>query len=141
MIKTSVGRIFFIALIFTSACSTFIRDEDSGTLLLKYQAGEFVLLQNISRNEEILPANSIVKLIVVPGDEWVKIYAYDSSEELLVSKRVLLLYLFQSDFPDEKFSQEFLDAELLKLVKPKISGAKAEKKVIKKETKSKKIKG
>jgi len=121
MIKTNLIRIILIGSLLISGCSSFIPAEDSERITLKYQAGEFVLLQDLNRNGLIFPKNSAVKLIVLTGDEWVKIYAYNSSEELLSSNRLLLLYLFEGDFPNEKFSQEFLDAELLKMVRPKDS--------------------
>ncbi len=136
MIKTKLSIIiligsFLIGSLFITGCSTFVPDEDSERITLKYQAGEYVLLEDINRNNVIFSKGSIVKLLVVTGDEWVKIYAYSSSEELLASNRFLLLYLFEESFPDKKFNQEFLDAELLKLVRQKGSAD-----YNKKETKS-----
>lgn len=104
---------------FTAGCSSFVPEEDSERITLKYQTGEFVLLEDINRNNLVFGKGSIVKLLVVTGDDWVKIYAYNSNEELLSSVRFLLLYLFEDDFPDEEFNQEFLDAELMKIVRPK----------------------
>ncbi len=141
MIKTSISRIILIASLLMAGCSTFIPDEESDKISLKYQAGEYLLLSDVIRNDLIFPKNSVVKLIVLTGDDWVKVYAYNSSEELLASNRFIVLYLFDTDFPDEKFSQEYLDAELLKLVRPKNSAVQSEK-VSKKEQKkdSKKVK-
>ncbi|HNX25758.1 MAG TPA: hypothetical protein PKG60_17050 [Spirochaetota bacterium] len=119
MIKKKFGRFILIAALLVTGCSTFIKDEDSEQISLRYQAGEYILLQDLNRNNVIFPKNSSVKLIVLTGDDWVKIYAYNSREELLASNRFLLLYLFEDDFPDGKFSQEYLDSELLKIVKQK----------------------
>ena len=124
MIKTKLSTIILVGsllagALFSAGCSSFVPEEDSERISLKYQAGEYVLLDDINRNNVIFSKGSIVKLLVVTGDDWVKIYAYNSNEELLSSARFLLLYLFEDDFPDEKFSQEFLDAELLKIVRPK----------------------
>jgi type II secretion system-associated lipoprotein len=124
MIKTKVSIIILMGsllagVLFSAGCSSFVPEEDSERITLKYQAGEYVLLDDINRNNIVFSKGSIVKLLVVTGDDWVKIYAYNSNEELLSSKRFLLLYLFEDDFPDEKFNQEFLDAELLKAVRPK----------------------
>lgn len=121
MIKQKIGSFLFIAALLLSGCSTFIPDEDSEQISLKYQAGEYVLLQDLNRNNVIIPKNTALKLIVLTSDDWIKVYAYNSSEEILASNRFLLLYLFQEDFPEEKFSQEYLDAELLKIVKPRNS--------------------
>lgn len=122
MIKTKLSIIILIVSLFITGCSSFVPDEDSESITLKYQAGEYVLLEDINRNNVIFSKGSIVKLLVVTGDEWVKIYAYNSDEELLSSTRFLLLYLFEGDFPDEEFSQDVLDAELLKVVRPKAAG-------------------
>lgn len=121
MIKQKIGSFLFIAALLLSGCSTFIPDEDSEQISLKYQAGEYVLLQDLNRNNVIIPKNTALKLIVLTSDDWIKVYAYNSSEEILASNRFLLLYLFQEDFPEEKFSQEYLDAELLKIVKQRNS--------------------
>ena len=106
MIKTNISIIILIMSLLMAGCSTFIKDEDSEKISLKYQAGEYVLLQDLNRNDIIFPKNSVVKLIVLTGSDWIKIYAYNSGEELLASNRLLLLYLFDGDFPKEKFSQE-----------------------------------
>ncbi len=138
MMKLNISSIILIGSLLMTGCSTFIPDADSERISIKYQAGEYVLVQDVIRNEIIFPKNSVVKLIVLTGDDWIKIYAYNAVEELLASNRFLLLYLFDVDFPDEKFSQEFLDAELLKVVKQKNS---ADTPVKEKKKETKKIKG
>lgn len=116
MIKKNSILIFLFAVSVLTGCSSFISEDQSNKLSAKYQAGEYVLLSDLNRNKMTFPANSLVKLIVVTGKDWIKIYAYNSNEELLVSKRLLLLYIFETDFPNEKFSQQHLDSELSKLV-------------------------
>lgn len=107
--------------IFTG-CSTFIRIEESEAIKLKYQEREFVLQSDLIRGNLTFPKDTSVKLIVNIADDWIKIYAYRSDEELLKSNRLLLFYMFRKDFPDEKFSQEYLDKELLKIIRVKSSG-------------------
>ena len=119
MIKKYLRPFFVIGVLSISACSTFMKDEDIDRVTLKYQEGEYVLIDELKRDNLSLPKNTAVKLLVETSSDWVKIYAYDSKEELLKSTRVLLLYLFDSDFPDEKFNQEFFDSEMNKLVKPR----------------------
>lgn len=144
MIKINFIKILIFAVLLITGCSTFIPDAESNKLSLKYQAGEYVLLSDLSRNKITFPKNSILKLLVTTGKDWIKIYAYNSNEELLLSRRLLLLYMFETDFPDEKFSQQYLDAELSKLVilkdasyKPSADTKKTEKNT-KKNKKSKK---
>lgn len=95
-----------------AGCSSFVTDEDVEALSVKYQSDDYILLQDITRNDVTLAKGTIVKLTFVAGDEWVKIYAYDRKEELLSSKRQLLIYMFEDDFPDKEFNQALLDAEL-----------------------------
>lgn len=118
MIKQKLSGFIIIAALLAAGCSTFIQDIDSEQVSLKYQAGVYVLLSDVNRNNIIIPKNTPLKLIVLTSDDWIKVYGYNASEEILESNRFLVLYLFAGDFPDEKFSQEYLDAELLKIVKP-----------------------
>jgi type II secretion system-associated lipoprotein len=128
MVKKYLRLFFIIGLITISACSSFIKNEDVDTITLKYQEGEYILLDNLTRDNLSLQKNSAVKLLVETSSDWVKIYAYDSKEELLKSTRLILLYLFDTDFPDERFNQEFFDSEMNKLVKPRGAGTKPVKK-------------
>jgi len=140
MNKTKLILIILAGFLLITGCSTFIRDEDSQKITLQYQAGEYILLQDVVRNNVTYPKNSELKLLVVTGDDWLKIYAYNSGEELLNSKRFLLLYMFKGDFPDKKFSQEILDLELSKMVKwidPSSQSKKEIKKEVKTETRKK----
>jgi len=119
MIKKYLSLFLIIGLLSISACSTFIKDKDADRITLKYQEGEYILLDDLTRNNLTLRKNTAVKLLVETSSDWIKVYAYDSTEELLKSTRLILLYLFDSDFPKEKFDQELFDAEMNKLVRPK----------------------
>lgn len=115
--KQIIIAVFFITLLFTG-CSTFVPDEEFERLTVKYQSGDYILLQDVTRNEETLAKGTVVKLTFVAGDEWVKIYAYDKKEEVLTSKRHLLIYMFEDEFPDELFDAARLETELAKVAVP-----------------------
>ena len=114
-------KIIFLLLIsflsFVSACSTFIPEEDVDSLNKRY-SGDYILLQDVTINELSLPKGTVVKLIIVGGDEWVKVYAYNAKEDLLLANRFLILYMFEDDFPDKEFNVDLLDKELANIVKP-----------------------
>ncbi|HPD78144.1 MAG TPA: type II secretion system-associated lipoprotein [Spirochaetota bacterium] len=114
-------KIIFLILIsflsFVSACSTFIPEEDVDSLNKRY-SGDYILLQDVTINELSLPKGTVVKLIIVGGDEWVKVYAYNAKEDLLLANRFLILYMFEDDFPDKEFNVDLLDKELANIVKP-----------------------
>jgi type II secretion system-associated lipoprotein len=128
MIKRHLRIIFIIGLASISACSSFIKEADVNSITLKYQEGEYVLLDDLTRNNVTISKNTAVKLLVETSSDWIKIYAYDSKEELLKSTRLLLLYLFDTDFPDEKFNQELFDSEVNKMVRPRGADTKPVKK-------------
>lgn len=135
MIKKSICRILIIVSLVVTGCSSFIPDEESDKISKNYQAGEYILLQDVNRNNQVFPKDSVVKLLVFAGDDWIKVYAYNSSDDILTSNRFLILYLFEEDFPDGKFSQEFLNSELMKIVRQKTSAEKPQKVIKKKEKK------
>ena len=119
-------RFIIIVLMLIAAgtgCSSFVPDDDAERLTLKYRTGDYILLEDITRNDVTLTKGTVVKLTFVAGDDWVKIYAYDKKEELLTSRRQLLIYMFEDDFPDEEFKPELLEAELAKIVKAVNSSA------------------
>ncbi|HPS56934.1 MAG TPA: hypothetical protein PK514_02410 [Spirochaetota bacterium] len=103
-----------------TACSTFIPDEDADKLKMyesvngSYQ--EYILLEDVDRNDLVLEKGERVKIIIVTGDEWVKVYAYRANDDLLKSVRFLILQMFTDDFPDNKFNREKFDLELGKIV-------------------------
>lgn len=106
-----------ISMVVGAGCSSFVPDDDAERLALKYRTGEYILLEDITRNDVTLAKGTVVKLTFVAGDDWVKIYAYDKKEELLTSRRQLLIYMFEDDFPDEEFKPELLENELSKIAK------------------------
>ncbi len=130
-----------ILTVFITGCSSFLREGDSDSIRLKYQDRDFILLSDLVRNNATIPEGSSVRLVAVTADEWIKIYAYRSEEELLKSNRLLLLYMFKKDFPEERFSQERLDKEISKIVRER--GAKETGKPVDKQgrkSKTKKVK-
>lgn len=106
-----------LALFTLSACSTFVPEEDVDSLNKRY-SGNYVLLQDFVINELTLAKGTVVRLIIVGGDEWIKVYAYKADEDLLNANRFLILYMFEDEFPDKEFNADLLDKELAAIVKP-----------------------
>jgi type II secretion system-associated lipoprotein len=100
-------------------CATLVTDEDRDRLKV-YEEQTYIMLKNIIMdNQTVLRKGQEVKLYLIPTDEWIKVYAYSSRETFLQSKRILVLYLFESDFKDGIFSLEEFTTYLRKVVKPK----------------------
>ena len=91
--------VFLLSLITFSSCVTLIKDEEIADIK-KYEEGTYILKTNLADNMgNSLSKGTRVKIISRSTNEYVKFYAYSADEPLLESKRFLLLYLFQEDFP------------------------------------------
>ena len=130
-----------IQLLVVSSCSSFIADEEVQKLKVyesdngSYQ--EYVLLEETVRNGMVLAKGERVRILIVTDDEWIKVYAYRSSEDLLKSVRFLVLHMFKDDFPDSKFDREKFDLELGKIVAKAGASDKKKKPAATKKKKSK----
>lgn len=90
---------FLLTLLSLSSCVTLIKDEEID-VIRKYEEGTYILKINLADNMgNSLSKGTRVKIISRSTNEYVKFYAYSANEPLLESKRFLLLYLFQEDFP------------------------------------------
>jgi len=91
--------VLLFSVIFLSSCVTLIKDEEID-VIKKYEEGTYILKVNLMDNMgNTISKGTRVKIISKTTNEYVKFYAYSSDEPLLESKRFLLLYLFQEDFP------------------------------------------
>ena len=91
--------VFLFSLITLSSCVTLIKDEEIVSIK-KYEDITYILKTNLTDNMgNSLSKGTRVKIISKTTNEYVKFYAYSANEPLLESKRFLLLYLFQEDFP------------------------------------------
>ena len=91
--------VFLFSLITLSSCVTLIKDEEI-VAIKKYEDVTYILKTNLTDNMgNSLSKGTRVKIISKTTNEYVKFYAYSANEPLLESKRFLLLYLFQEDFP------------------------------------------
>lgn len=91
--------VLLFSLISLSSCVTLIKDEEID-VIKKYEEGTYILKVNLMDNMgNTISKGTRVKIISKTTNEYVKFYAYSSDEPLLESKRFLLLYLFQEDFP------------------------------------------
>ena len=92
--------------------------------------GEYVMLADVEVNPErnvVLRKGDTVTLKIVSGTEWVKVYGYNAALERVSAPQVLILYMYSTDFKDEKFFMPAFEEAFYKLLKRK-TDAKPEKK-------------
>lgn len=99
------------------SCKSFVPDEGVEKLE-KWEDSRYVLLKDITHGDLTLKSGTAVGIITVTGKDWVKIYGYDASVDLLVAERVLLLYLFEDVFPDEKYDETVVQARFAEIARP-----------------------
>ncbi|MCP4134512.1 MAG: hypothetical protein GY754_26295 [bacterium] len=100
-----------------SSCAGFI-PEEADPVLRNYETKIYVMQNEVKIKNRILKAGQRVKIHIVPGDEWIKVYAFPEAGELLKSKRTLILYMFTDEFPEEIFDMKIFEDRLLTVVKP-----------------------
>lgn len=122
MKKINPVLITFFAFCFVLSCSTFVKDREADKLQSYERTGDqsidYILLHDVKTGDYLIKKGDRVRILITVGGNWIKVYVYKADEDLLLSKRVLALYLFEDDFPDEKYDPVFFNEKLLEVVKP-----------------------
>jgi len=111
-------KIILGILVFLISCSSSLVRDDSLDKITALEKKIYLLKKDIIIDGLILKKYRRVKVIINPGEDYIKVYAYYSKEKLLQSDRFLILYLFANDFPNEEFDFKFFKKKLYKIVKP-----------------------
>ena len=107
--------ITFICL-FIASCSSFVKKEEQ-ELLKQYEASAYTMQKDVTIGQNVLPRNTKVRLLILSGD-WIKVYALRYDDDILQQRRMLLLYLFQDDFPNGKFDVDVFQEKLYEVARP-----------------------
>ena len=103
---------------FLFSCASFIKDNDIDTVR-EFEKEIYILQNDVVAGNRVLKKGQEVKIIVVPDDEWIKVYGYPVKEGLLKGERVLILYMFEDDFPGEAFDMNLFKKNLSSIVREK----------------------
>ncbi|MCL2026017.1 MAG: hypothetical protein FWG92_04340 [Leptospirales bacterium] len=101
--------------LFVLSCSSFIAKEHDEQLNMLEQH-TYIMLKDVNVEQKNLARRQSVKIIITRGDDSIKVYAYEASVDILKSERVLILYLFADDFPEEKFDFDFFLSKLNEVI-------------------------
>ena len=110
------------AAFFLPGCE-FLQKKDRSAIQ-EMAKGEYVMLADVEVNPErnvVLHKGDTVTLKIVTGTEWVKVYGYNAALEPVAAPQVLVLYMYSTDFKDEKFSMPAFEEAFYKLLKRKTS--------------------
>ena len=122
MKKINIAFFAIFMFILLPSCSTFVKDNEADKLQLYERAGErfidYRLLRDVEAGNQSIKKGEKVRIVINAGDDWIKVYVYRAEEDLLLSRRVLALYLFEDDFPDEKYNPGFFREKLHEVLKP-----------------------
>lgn len=109
-------RLFHIILISAAtacivSCSSFIPDTDFASIR-DLESSTYVLQKDVLNNRQVVMAKGkSVKIFIKSNTTWVKVYAYPSEEDILESKRSLVMYIFDDEFPDKLFKRDYFDSK------------------------------
>lgn len=95
-----------------------MKREELDYLNKKY-AGEFIIKKPVDiGNNRKLKKGARVYIYFRSGSESVKVYAYPSNQprEEAIGKNIL--FLFEEDFPNEKYSRKLLEKKLDEIIEP-----------------------
>lgn len=122
MKKVNLILIASCALCFALSCSSFVKDREAEKLQSYERTGDqfidYSLLQDVKSGDYLIKKGDKVRILITVGGNWIKVYVYRGDEDLLLSKRVLALFIFEDDFPDEKYNPLFFKEKLHEVIIP-----------------------
>lgn len=121
MKKIHVAAVVLCSLaVFIASCAFLPRKDRRA--IMDLESGRYVMQTDLTVNAEThaeLKKGDEVTLKILTGSDWIKIYGYNASQDPLLAPQVLLLYMFSTDFPDEKFSMPFFQEAFDRTMKKK----------------------
>jgi type II secretion system-associated lipoprotein len=107
----------FVAIAVFSCTLNYIKDDELKSLDKEFE-GVYVTVKEIDvGNNNKIPAGTMVRLYFNSTSTSVKVYAYDEKEVREKALGKLILYMFDTDFPDKIFLKELMVKKLFEIVK------------------------
>ena len=111
----AISFVFFLG--FEACSGRFVKRDELDYLHKKYN-GTYIISQKIDvGNKDEIKAGTRVKLFFTSNSESVKVYAFKFNvpREQAIGKNIL--YLFETDFPDEEYDRQLFEKKLAALVR------------------------
>jgi len=94
--------LLFVLLFSLASCSSFVH-EDAVEKLKEYEKNSYKMKIDKLVNKLSLKTGEMVHLKIETTDDSIKVYALPVNSDLLKSQWILVLYMFEGEFPDEDF--------------------------------------
>ncbi len=94
------------------SCDSFFIEKGGVEALKAYENKVYVLKKDIDVGGKKLKKGEDIRIVVSAGKGWVKVHAFPARENELKADRVLVLYLFDDDFQNNKFNIDFFNEQL-----------------------------
>jgi type II secretion system-associated lipoprotein len=106
----AIFLIIICELIFSS-CTTFLKKNDISNIK-NYEKKEYILKDNAGEGARLIKKGAKIKIYIITGDDYIKVYCYPSNMEFVKSERALIIYLFEDDFEKSKFNMGVFENKL-----------------------------
>lgn len=90
--------------------------DDAFQALKEKEGLTYVLKKDVRVNERSLKKGREIRLVFAVGSDWIKVLGYPAEVPRLKADLVLLLYLFEEDFPGGKFDMTVFMKKLDQIV-------------------------
>jgi len=113
--------LFVSTLVFTIAavsCSSFVMEEDMPALK-KLEGNTYVLKKDVKIGTGSVAKGTEVKIVIMAGDDWLKVYSYPAKGDKLKASRTLILYMFEDEFKEEMYSYRYFEKRFSEILKQK----------------------
>ncbi|MBN2403273.1 MAG: type II secretion system-associated lipoprotein [Spirochaetes bacterium] len=122
MKKANAKSFIIISALIFSSCTTilftsFLKKEDISNIK-NYEKNEYILKADEGEGDYSVKKGTKVKLHMITGDDFIKVYCYPSNMNFVKTKRTLINYLFEDDFEKSKFNIAVFEKKLFEKVDP-----------------------
>jgi type II secretion system-associated lipoprotein len=109
--KTGVIILMIICGLIFSSCTTFLKKDDISNIK-NYEKKEYILRDDAGEGNRLIKKGSKIKLYIITGDDYIKVYVYPSKTEFVKAERALIVYIFEDDFEKSKFKIDVFENKL-----------------------------
>lgn len=117
-LRNQITLLFIFILVFFINCNSPMVKKDQIEYLNKKYSGQYITTKTLDvGNNDILPKGSRVKLYFKSHSESIIAYAYRANQprEMVIGKNIL--FLFETDFPEEEFQMKVFEERLNEIIK------------------------